>query len=248
MDAFDFITRIESAGFTLDLADGNLAISPASQLTDSQRQWIRDHRDELVAALRSSESLLDAEGGHDLLPGNDPDCLPPSLAEAATRVCRDHGDDDKAVEAMLDDLRDQPGDWDAITGHFEGQLPALPEPGMERVRMQAAGFEFDLDLPAEHAPGIRKSVRFMLRDGQGGGSVLGKPGQSEAELREILQQKYADRLASINEQPSPVTCRGCRHAEIGLRPPVVICGLGLQATNPAGWLADEPHQCGGFEL
>ena len=248
MDAFDFITRIESAGFTLDLADGNLAISPASQLTDSQRQWIRDHRDELVAALRSSESLLDAEGGHDLLPGNDPDCLPPSLAEAATRVCRAHGDDDQAVEAMFDDLRDQPGDWDAITGHFEGQLPALPEPGMERVRMQAAGFEFDVDVPKKNIPALRASVRFELIEDQGGGSILGSPGQSEAELRGILESKYLGRLKTIDGKPVEVTCRGCRHAEIGLRPPVVICGLGLQATNPAGWLADEPHQCGGFEL
>jgi hypothetical protein len=246
MNAFDFITRIESAGFTLDLADGNLAISPASQLTDSQRQWIRDHRDELVAALRASESLLDAEGGHDLGVANDADVLPARLMDAATRVCRDHGDDDRAVGQMLDELRKQPGDWDALTDHFESQLPAPPEPGMERVRMQA-GFEFDVDLPAEHVHQVRRSVRYLLRDGQGGGSLLGEPGKAVAELVEILLRKYGNRLLTLNDQPAPVTCRGCRHAEIGLRPPVVTCGLGLQATNPAGWLADELHHCGGFE-
>ena len=242
------LQKIHDAGFRLAIKGDSLMVDPGDQLTDQQRTFIRDHKAEILSALRASVSLLDSEGGNDLEPGNDADVLPPGLVEAATRVCREiHADDDLAVEAMLDDLRDQPEDWDALAEHFESQLPAPPEPGMERVRTQAAGFEFDLDLPAEHAPGIRKSVRFMLRDWQGGGSVLGKPGQSEAELREILQQKYADRLATINEQPAPVTCRGCLNAEIGLRPPVVTCGLGLQAKTPAGRLADEPHHCGGFE-
>lgn len=247
MNAHEYIQKVRDAGFSVALDGDRLMVSPIENLTPDQRQSLSDHKQEIIAALRSSETLIDAEGGHDLEPGNDADVLPSRLVEAASRVCRDHGDDDDQVQVMLDDLRDQPDDWDALEEHFEAQLPAPPEPGMERVRTQAAGYEFDVDVPAEHAPGIRKSVRFMLRDGQGGGSVLGKPGQSEAELREILQQKYADRLASINEQPSPVTCRGCRHAEIGLRPPVVSCGLGLQATNPAGRLADEPHLCGGFE-
>lgn len=71
MEADNFISRIKRAGFTMMLRDGNLAISPASQLTDPQRQWIRSHRDELVFALRSSASLLDSDGGNDIPPAND---------------------------------------------------------------------------------------------------------------------------------------------------------------------------------
>ena len=51
MDAFSFIQRIEGAGFTVALTHGNLAISPASSLTDARRAWIKAHKDELVAAL-----------------------------------------------------------------------------------------------------------------------------------------------------------------------------------------------------
>lgn len=247
MNAHDYIQKVRDAGFSVALDGDRLMVSPIENLTPDQRQSLSDRKQEIIAALRASESLIDAEGGHDLEPGNDADCLPARLIEAATRVCRDHGDDDRVVGQMLDELRGQPGDWDSLTEHFEGQLPALPEPGMERVRMQAAGFEFDLDLPAEHVHQVRRSVRYLLRDGQGGGSLLGEPGKAEAELVEILLRKYGNRLLTLNDQPSPVTCRGCRHAEIGLRPPVVTCGLGLQATNPAGWLADEAHQCGGFE-
>ena len=72
MDAFDFIRRIECAGFAVALTRGSLAVSPASGLNDKQREFIRSHRDELVAALRSSETLTDSEGGHDLEPANDP--------------------------------------------------------------------------------------------------------------------------------------------------------------------------------
>ena len=242
------LQKIHDAGFRLAIKGESLMVDPGDQLTDQQRTFIRDHKAEILSALRSSESLIDSEGGNDLAPGNDADVLPARLIDAASRVCREiHGDNDDQVQVMLDDLRDQPDDWAALHAHFEGQLPAPPEPGFDRVRTQAAGFEFDLDLPAEHAPSIRRSVRFELRDEQGGGYLLGQPGQSEAELRETLWRKYGNRLATINEQPSPVTCRGCRHAEIGLRPPVVTCGIGLQATTPAGRLADEAHHCGGFE-
>ncbi len=71
MDAFDFIQRIEGAGFTVAIARGNLAISPASNLNDRQREFIRSQKAELLSALRSSETSLDADGGNDLKPAND---------------------------------------------------------------------------------------------------------------------------------------------------------------------------------
>lgn len=249
MNAHDYIQKVRDAGFSIALDGDRLLVSPIENLTPDQRQSLSDRKQEIIAALRASESLLDAEGGHDLAPGNDPDVLPAKLIDSASRVCREiHADDDQAVEAMLYDLRGQPDDWAALEEHFEGQIQPDPESGYERVTTEAAGYRFDVDVPAKHAHHVRRSVRYLLRDGQGGGYLLGQPGQSEAELRETLWRKYGNRLATINEQPAPVTCRGCRNAEIGLRPPVVSCGLGLQATNPAGRLADEPHHCGGFEL
>ena len=243
------LQKIHDAGFRLAIKGDSLMVDPGDQLTDQQRTFIRDHKAEILSALRASLSLLDSEGGNDLEPGNDADVLPPGLVEAATRVCREiHADDDKAVEAILADLRDQPDDWAALEGHFEGQIQPDPESGYERVTTEAAGYRFDVDVPAKHAHHVRRSVRYLLRDGQGSGYLLGQPGQSEAELGETLWRKYGNRLATINEQPAPVTCRGCLNAEIGLRPPIATCGLGLQAKTPAGWPADEPHHCGGFEL
>ncbi len=49
---------------------------------------------------------------------------------------------------------------------------------------------------------VRFSLRFALRNGQGG-SVLGGPGTSAEELREILLSKYGSRLASVDGQPVP---------------------------------------------
>lgn len=200
MDAFTFISRIRQAGFTIALTDGNLAISPASSLTDERRAWIRAHKDELVAALQAPASILNADGGHDLAAANCP--LPARLAIAAERVCREvHGDSDDQVMQMLDDLAHCPtDDWDSLTEHFEGQLPPPPEPGRERITLQTDAYRFDMDVPVALVPAFvaRASVRFRLRDGQGGGSLLGEFGKSEAELREILTEKYRDRLESIN--------------------------------------------------
>ncbi len=72
MDAPTFITRIREAGFDIHLADGNLAVSPASRLDDEQRQWIKVHKAAIVAALRVPGRLLDSgQGGHDIEPAND---------------------------------------------------------------------------------------------------------------------------------------------------------------------------------
>ena len=57
---------------------------------------------------------------------------------------------------------------------------------------------FDLDVPIIHLPALRQSLRFELIGDQGGGSILGAPGQSESELRGRLVQKYGPRLATIN--------------------------------------------------
>ena len=56
---------------------------------------------------------------------------------------------------------------------------------------------FDLDLPKANIPALRQSLRFELKDGQGGGSILGVPGQTEDELMEVLMRKYQDRIARI---------------------------------------------------
>ena len=146
MDALDFIQRIEGAGFTVALTDGNLAISPASDLNDKQREFIRSHKDDLVAALRSSETLLDSEGGNDLEPAND-----------------------------------------RTTIH-------VPDFTLQTGKRTS----FDLDVPKANIPALRHSLRFELKDGQGGGAILGKPGASIDELCGVLGRKYGDRLESIN--------------------------------------------------
>lgn len=211
MDAHDFISRIRAAGFTIALVDGSLAISPASNLNAERRSWIRTHKAALAEALRQPGRLLDADGGHDFAPANDASSgqdhdqhLPPRLVSAATRVCRSiHGDDDDGVQAMLDDLVVHPPEsWNALAEHFEGQLPPPPEPGYERIPMEAAGYAFEVDVPEQQAPAARASLRFRLHNGDGG-SLLGAPGTTAEELREVLVAKYAGRLESINEQPLP---------------------------------------------
>jgi len=128
--------------------------------------------------------------------------LPARLAIAAERVCREvHGDGDDQVARMLDGLAHYPADdWDSLADHFASQLPPPPEPGRERITLQAGAYQFDMDVPTEHVAAFvaRASVRFKLRNSGGGGSLLGEVGKSEAELREILVEKYSDRLESIN--------------------------------------------------
>lgn len=129
MDAFNFISRIRHAGFRVELVNGNLAISPASNLNDHQRQWIRLHKPELVSALRSPGIVL--ESGQ---PGND---------------------------------------------------------------IESANDGSQLTVPGANLGSLRTVIRFQLKNGQGG-SLLGEPGKTEAELRDMLVEKYGARLETLN--------------------------------------------------
>ena len=53
-------------------------------------------------------------------------------------------------------------------------------------------------VPSQNRAPLRFVLRFKLKDAQGGGSLLGSPGTTEAELREMLVEKYGGRLATIN--------------------------------------------------
>jgi|688.fasta_scaffold339605_2 hypothetical protein len=146
MDASTFIQKVQAAGFTLAIDGDRLLVSPIENLTAAQRKSLADYKPEIMAALRSSESLLDADGGHDLAPAND--------------------------RVMI-------------------HVPEYQAQSGKR-------YSFDLDVPKANLPALRQSLRFELIGDQGGGSILGAPGQSESELRDRLAQKYGPRLATID--------------------------------------------------
>ncbi len=53
--------RIRQAGFELTVEDGALYVEPASRLTDQQRQFIHDHRDEIIAELTGQAANDDSD-------------------------------------------------------------------------------------------------------------------------------------------------------------------------------------------
>ncbi len=193
MNAQALILKIRDAGFTLAADGDRLLVSPVEQLTPERLGLLREHKAEILAVLNTA-------GGHDLAAANCP--LPARLAIAAARVCREvHGDSDDQVMQMLDDLAHCPeSDWDSLADHFEGQLPPPIEPGRERITLMDDDRQFQMDVPTERVAAFvaRASVKFRLLGDQGGGSLLGEPGKTEAELREILVEKYGKRLATIN--------------------------------------------------
>ena len=147
MNAHAYIQKVLAAGFTLAIEGDRLLVSPIENLTADQRQSLSDHKPEIIAALRSSESILDADGGHDLAPAND---------RALIHV----------------------PDYETASGNR---------------------YAFDMSVPKANLPALKRtSLQFRLVDDQGGGSILGKPGRTEEELRDVLGRKYGDRLESIN--------------------------------------------------
>lgn len=71
MDLSQCLAKIEQAGFRIAIEGDSLTVAPASNLTDSQRRWIRDHKPAILDHLRQPGRLIDADGGHDLPASND---------------------------------------------------------------------------------------------------------------------------------------------------------------------------------
>ncbi len=47
------LSKIESAGFNVSLVGGDLAVSPASNLTQTQKEFLRSHKAEIIIELKA---------------------------------------------------------------------------------------------------------------------------------------------------------------------------------------------------
>jgi hypothetical protein len=59
--ATTFVSKIQAAGFHLALRGDALEVSPASRLTAPQRQFIREHKAEILAALKAANDSAPTE-------------------------------------------------------------------------------------------------------------------------------------------------------------------------------------------
>jgi len=124
----DTLQKIQAAGFSLALDGNDIVVNPPGMLNDQQRQYLKEHKGEILAELQDRVVVH----------------VPEYTLATGTRI------------------------------------------------------SFDFDVPKANLPALRHSLRFELKDGQGGGSILGKPGASVDEVRDVLGRKYGDRLESIS--------------------------------------------------
>ena len=82
MTPAQMIDRIERCGLRLAADGPDILVTPAGRLTDPQKQWIRRHKDELLAVLRQPGRMIEVDGGNDLPASND--MAQPIMVEAFT--------------------------------------------------------------------------------------------------------------------------------------------------------------------
>jgi virulence-associated protein VagC len=61
MRVADFISDLKAAGFSVTAQGPDLVVTPASKLTDTQRQFIRQHKADIMAALTQEQPSSDAD-------------------------------------------------------------------------------------------------------------------------------------------------------------------------------------------
>ncbi len=86
------LSRIESAGFTVALAGDSLEITPASLLTQPQREFLKSHKAEIITELSTYQKIINWLASIDETIQNcktDPDTLSYFL-QRAEGVARPH--------------------------------------------------------------------------------------------------------------------------------------------------------------
>jgi len=121
------LRQIAQAGFTLAVDGPDIIVNPPGKLSPEQKQFIRDHKREIIATLLESSqagSDIPSSNDHQAEPFVTIEQLPGRLIDAATRLCSElYGDGPEQVQSMVEDLCwNRPEDWGALIEHFEGQL------------------------------------------------------------------------------------------------------------------------------
>ncbi|TAL44370.1 MAG: hypothetical protein EPN89_14120 [Methylovulum sp.] len=55
------LSKIQTAGFTINLIGDSFEVTPASALTDGQRVFLKSHKAEIIAELRAEQATNDAD-------------------------------------------------------------------------------------------------------------------------------------------------------------------------------------------
>ena len=94
MEALDLLSH---HGLTVTVDGGDLLVKPSNRLTDELRNYIREHKPELIEVVKSWAALADAIEG----------------------CCNARGDADANRQALLNDCRrESANDWPWWTNYF----------------------------------------------------------------------------------------------------------------------------------
>lgn len=90
------------------------------------------------------------------------------------------------------------------TNQADNDVPPANDPDRVTIHVPNLGLSTgqriscDMTVPRTSLDKLRAVLRFKLMADGGGGSLLGEPGKTEAELRDMLVEKYGARLETLN--------------------------------------------------
>ena len=129
------LSRIEKSGFSIDLDDATLVITPPT-LSETQVEFIREYKQTIIKELQVRE-LEVSSAGNDVAPANADRLLsreyiqlglPSDLHILAVRFCAEvYEDGHDAIAEMINDLLNVPDDWNWWRNYFKRKLEIPPE-------------------------------------------------------------------------------------------------------------------------
>ncbi len=178
------VVKLRQAGFTVQLLDGErIGLVPASNLTDTWRQFIADNRPELIAELKAesaNQSIAESEA-------------PPAESEPRAAVA------DPINQSCHIQIGHPNLEAVAVTLYLEtgGEIHVVVIPSENVLTLCAAGNAYFLIQPAIRT----KQAAIVLTNGAGALMIADR-------RRDTVQ---ASQHPAEPTQPEPKRCSECRH-------------------------------------
>lgn len=130
------LLQLEESGLALELLSGKIVVTPASSITDAQRDYIRTHKTEIIDELKARE-LPGSSSGADIAPSNEDRLLTEAWTPNGNRMIVEARGEHHAEWIRQMNPKPAPEQKPSLPA-ISGPIPAIPNPGVRSDVYQLA--------------------------------------------------------------------------------------------------------------
>lgn len=138
------LAKIQEAGFVISLTDTGFDVTPSKKLTQSQREFLKEHKAEIVSELKGAEVVA----------------ANPDIETIKAWLASIGEDDPETIKGVLDKCANDPEAYSYYIGRAKGEMPK-PKPSAKQPKKTVTCFT-PAGNPVEVMPDSPDHEKFLV--------------------------------------------------------------------------------------